>query len=308
MKKTFLLLPVLALALTACDLLDMPKKMDGMKETTDGMSTKMSETNESIRLQKVAIALEMINKPENQENLTPVPTGLLPGGKLFAESATTKEIIDYTYLILKQIAEVMPSKGLDADMAPIALTDAELAGVRQQKLAQLYSLMIIASYAQDDKVNAIINQVILGNDVRQKTGLEFLAMRAYFIRDVLLKVSMKVDKDAPETLDNSGAMNEALSWLVKLDQVSKLKLSAGLPIQYKVKAAQNLFEIEEVHNDETRKLTAQMWVSALGKAEEGVKVYNTSMAGEDTAAEVSKQNQAIATMKSYVDTWQALLH
>jgi hypothetical protein len=308
MKKSILLFPVFALTLTACDLLDMPKKMDAMGDTTRGMSDKMSETNESIRLQKVAIALNMLNEPENQENLTPVPTGLLPGGKLFAESATVKEIVDYTYLILKQLEEVVPTKGLDADFNPIQLTEAELAKVRQQKLAQLYSIMIIASYAQDQKITAVIDQVINGNEVRQKTGLALLAMRAFFIREVLLKASLKIDKTASETLDNSGAMNEAITWLKQLDQISRLNLR--LPIQVKVKEKTlNLIEFEEVHNEEARKATAQMWVVALGKAEDGVKSYNTNVAGgQDDRAEVSKQNQAISTMKSYVDSWASALH
>ncbi|MGZ5278312.1 MAG: hypothetical protein ACXWC9_00100 [Pseudobdellovibrionaceae bacterium] len=305
--KKLILLPILALVLSACDALDAPKNMVSMKETTEGMSEKMSQTNESIRLQKVAVALEMINDSKNQENLLPVPTGLLPGGKLFAETASTKEIIDYTYLILKQLEEVVPTKGLDKDGAPIALTEAELATVRQQKLAQLYGLMIIATYAQDAKVSAVIDQYIKGNDVRQKTGLALLAMRAYFIREVMLKASMKVDAGTAETLDNSGSMTEAINWLVKLDQVSKLKLK--LPIAVKVQEkTQNLITFEELHDDDIRKETAKMWVMALSKAEEGVKSYNTNVTNpqEDTE-ELSKQNQAIVTMKTYVDSWSALL-
>jgi len=326
--KKLILLPVFALVLSACDALDAPKNMVSMKETTEQMSEKMSVTNEAIRMQKLSHALEMLNDPKNQAKWFPVPTKLIPGGKIFAETATTKEILDYTYLMLKDLEEVLPVKGITKapDLTAeeitemekqsdqvimgeiVPLTDAELEVIRTEKWANLYSLMIIASYAQDEKISEIINSYIKGNDVRQKTGLALLALRAYFIREVLLKVSMKVDNGTAETLDNSGSMNEAIKWLVKLDQVSKLQLG-GYPIEVSVEEkTQKLIYFKSFHNEAAKKATAQMWVLALGKAEAGVKVYNTKVTDAQVDAnEVAKQNQAMATMKSYIDSWSTAL-
>lgn len=321
--KKLVLLPVIALALTACDALDAPKNMVEMKQTTHEMSEKMSTMTEAVRLQKVSIAIEKMNEPRNRAALFPVPTRLLPWGKLFAESATTKEIVDFVYVNLKEIEEVLETTGMTkaADLTeedykqsefvaigePSALSEDELKMIRQDKWATLYSLMIISSYIPDEKINEIIGSYIRGNDVRQKTGLAILAMRAYFIREILLKQSLKVDAGTAETLDNSGAMNEAISWLVKLDQVSKLKLK--LPIEVKVQEkSQKLLYFRSLHDDSARKATAEMWVRALSEAEEGTQAYATNVidAQQDTE-EIAKQKQAMATMKSYIASWKAVL-
>lgn len=299
-------LTVLALATTACELPDVVG-MNSMPKTTQGMSDKMTVTNEAIRKQKLLLAVQQLNDPKNQKDIFPVPTGLIPAGTLFAETATPEELIKYTYNELKKIEENDAVIGIEEDGSPTPLDAKEKAISRKEKYATLYSVMIIAAFAPDSAIEEIVRHDINGNSRFQKTALEFLALRAAFLRDILLAKSLGIESSSPDLLDNSGKMEEALKYLLKLDQVSKMDLN--YVIQVKINNKMGLLSFEEVQDQAGRKATAAMWKLAVEKAKAGNKAYALSVKKytEGVPAEQQKQMNAIDAMQSYAQSWETYL-
>jgi len=304
-KTMILLLPIASLLLSACEGPDI-KGLNSMPERTGEMSTKMDTTNEAIRKQKLLLAVEQLNDPNNQKNIFPVPTGLMPAGKVFAETATPEELVEYTYNELKKIEENDPAYGMEEDGSPSPLSPQEKAVSRRDKFATLYALMIIAGFAQDEKVDQIIQHDINGNSRFQETGLEFLALRAFFLREILLKLSLKVDTSASETLETSGKMKEALKYLLKLDKISKLNLKQT--IQVKVEHKGGLMSFEEVQDNAGRKATAAIWQVAVDKAQAGAKLFqSTATTTTWDQSEAAAQEQTIEKIQAYADSWKVVL-
>jgi hypothetical protein len=335
MKKMMLIVaPVMAMALTACDLLDAPSNltkmkatteemkdttkemkdnMENMKSTTQEMSDKMGTTNAAIHKQTLVAALDQMDKAENQAFTYPIPTGIMAAAKVFAEEIHPDELIEFMYIRLRELEEVDPVSGLDKDGYPIDPTPEQANQIRLQKKARLASLQAVAAFAQDEKVDAIIQNDIKGHGRYEETGYNFLALRASFLRDIMLRVSLKLDKEfTDENLTNSGMMNEAIKYLVKLDKISKLSFADKIQVDIKDDANPDFIKFTEKQDLEGRKRTAQLWQDALDKAQAGTQSYSQlnkdiSQQDVDYKAEVSAQQKAMAIMQSYIDSWKPLI-
>lgn len=308
-KNLILCAPVLAFVLSACEMPDIAG-LNGMSKTTAAMSDKMSETNEAIRLQKMGIALDNLEKPQNQARISPIPSGLMAWAKIFAEAATPDELMEFTYLSLKAIEEVNPATGLDQDGVPPNYTDADKLRVRLEKTASLSGLMAITCFVQDGKVEAIIAQNYPRGRYAE-TAMNFLALRAAFIRDTILAQSLNIRADSPKVLTNSGMMTEALKYLYKLERISRASFADE--IQVKVQEKQyNLMSFEEKQDAAGLKATADMWNMALQKANSGIGAFHKKSWTADEKAndqifneEVVAQNAVANTMLNYVNAWKA---
>lgn len=310
MKSFYTLLLISVSFLTACEAPDI-KGLNGMSKTTNEMNEGMKETNEAIRMQKLGLALEGLNKFENQQLILPLPTGLMAFGKLFGESATATEIVELTYTWTREIEEILPIQSLDKEDNMNEPTEADLNKIRLQKKARLYSLMVIAGFAQEEKVTEIINNEILGYGRYQESALNFLALRAYFFREVMLKTSLKVDSGSDGTLDTSGKMLKALEFLTKLDRISKLPFADA--VHFKISEKYFSLVNEEERQDEAgRQKTADMWQLALEKAEAGMAQYKIHLQDrrlsiETTAnsAEVNRQKTAVEEIRKQAQSWKS---
>ncbi len=312
MKKSFLIASLATLVLTACEMPDIAG-LNSMPEKTGEMSKKMDQTNDSVRMQKMAIALDQLEKPENQARISPVPTGLLAWAKVFAEAAKPSELAEFFYVSIKGLEEVNPATGLDKDGMPIDYTDADKARVRLQKMASLSGLMAIAAFAQQEKIDEIIATEIKGNGRFQEASLAMLALRASFLRDTLLAQSLNVRTDSAKVLTNSGMMNEALKYLYQLDQISRLPFHDDIYVKIEEKGY-GLISFEERQDLAGQKATAEIWKLALKKSLSGISSYKKSNWTDNQATneqmynvEISKQTAAANKMQSYVDSWAQLL-
>lgn len=303
MKRILILVPVLCVALTACELPDT----EGLNKTpqiTAGLSDKMTEVE---RLTKLKAGKDDLENSDNYYDLSPIPEKLMAGGKLFGENATNAEIVDYVYLKLNALREVMPTKGLDEKGEPLPYTKEEIATIRVHKMGVLYALMTISTYMQDSKVTEMVNTYIYGNHNRRSTALAILALRAFFIREIYVKESLKIDSGKPEVLETSGAMSAGIEWMNKVDAVSSLDFSAKrLEIKVSVvdKTGNNLINFEEVHNEESRRLTKKMWETALDKAKAGMQQFSSFGTGSEADAnELAAQQAYINAIDAKVQVW-----
>lgn len=336
----------LVFMLSACgkinDLMDMPGKMDKLIEKMDTTNDKINGTNvnmqgtiDALHKQVLLTALQELDKPANKENIFPIPTGLMPAGKAFAEEATGEEIMELLYSKMREIEEVNPLKGMDHDGAPLSLTQEQLQVLRADKLAKLYSLMIIATFAPDesdvaedirnqvvkprhDVVSEIINSQINENGRYYDTAMAFFALRGYFLREVMLKLSLKVDASSAETLHTTGMMSDALKYLIKLDQISKVSFATKWPLrpeQIKVHLHEkefNLLVFDEVQDLGTQRATAQIWQIALNKALAGMTDFGQQFSVSQKQspiylAQVQKQSSIANSMQAYINSWKLIL-
>lgn len=329
------------------NMFDMPDKMDKLTEKIDTTNGAVEKTNDKMKSMQSALhkqvlltAIQEASKPGNMEMIFPIPTGLMPSGKAFAESANAQEIMDFVYITMREIEEVNPLKGIDKDGNPLPLTDADLDYLRANKLAKLYALMVIAGFTpdqydraadlkksqenksaevevRDDTLSQIIDEQINQNGRHYDTAMAFMALRGYFLREVLLKLSLKVDPSAAETLHTKGLMEDALKYLVKLDQVSKASFETVLPVrpaQFQVHLHEkqyNLLVFDEVQDVATQKETAKTWSVALKKAQSGMNDFANQMSENSKQTEayaklVRDETAIVNTMQSYVDSWKQI--
>ncbi len=314
MKKMMILVPVMTLALTACEMPDIAG-LNSMPQKTSEMSEKMDKTNEGIHKQTLAGALTQMDSADNQAFTYPVPTGIMAGAEVFAEEARPDELMKFMHLRLSELREVDPIFGMDKDGYGIDPTPEQMAIVLLKKNARLAGLEAVAAFTQDAKVDSIIQTEIQSHGEFEDTAYEFLALRAYFLRDILLKMDLKLDAEfKDENLGNSGKMKSAIKYLTKLDKISKLKLRKVIQVDIKDEANPQFKEFNEIQNDESRKKTAEMWQLALDKSKAGMQSFKTTSADTTTPqdpagdqTELNAQVDAMATMQTYVDSWKALL-
>jgi hypothetical protein len=316
MKKMMILVPAMTLALTACEMPDIAG-LNSMPQKTSEMSEKMDKTNEGIHKQTLAGALTQMDSADNQAFTYPIPTGIMAGAEIFAEEARPDELMKFMHLRLSELREVEPTFGMDKDGYAVDPTPEQAAIIRLKKNARLAGLQAVAAFTQDAKVDLIIQSEIQNHGEFEDTAYEFLALRAYFLRDILLKMDLKLDADSAfkdMNLDNSGKMKSAIKYLTKLDKISKLKLRNLIQVDIKDEANPDFIKFSEIQNDEGRKKTAEMWQLALDKSKAGMQTFKTT--SEDTTkpqdpagdqAELNAQAAAMATMQTYIDSWKALL-
>jgi hypothetical protein len=291
----FIILPlVMSLFLTACELPDI-EGLNSMSKITGSMNDKLGDTKEKLHQQTLLLALTELNKRENQENIYPVATGLMPAGKAFAEEATVHELIELTNLEIKKLEENTMVTGF-GKQGPLPLNEQEQNYSNLRKYATLSSLQVIAGFAQEEKVDEIIQCVIDGSDENVEACTAFLALRTFFLREVLLKLSLKIDASSAKTLNSSGKMNAAIKYLKKLEKITNLAMTYP-SIRLAIKGEAEFIGFDEdvkAHSSET----FELWNLALEKAYAGMKVYEQS--GPSRAAELAAQQQAIQEMQQRI--------
>lgn len=310
--KTKLFLSAITLTLIACEAPDIPAMNKGMKSMptkTAELAEDMKKMKQATHLLTLSTALEGLNKYENHQLLAPLPTGFMAFAKVFAEEATPFELMDITHVWLNEIEKIMPTRGLGTDGGPIAVGQEDLEKARLLKTARLYSAILVAGFAQDDKVDQVIQEQIYSQGRFQKRALEFLALRAFFFREIILKVSMGIDSSSADTLNNSGMMNEAITYLLKLEKISRLPFADAVRVKLSEKT-HNLLEFEEAQDAEGRAQTAGMWKMALEKAVAGSSQFqnvsytpNPTVNNQAYEAEKARQVLLMQTLKAHSDAW-----
>ncbi|MFM6928314.1 MAG: hypothetical protein ACKOX6_07610 [Bdellovibrio sp.] len=224
---------ILCCGLTACDVEDaikgtkeVPAKIDATNGNMNRMLDEMKKTTAGVHDQSLLIPMENLIKEENHDSLAPVPFKLMPFGKKFAEAATAAELMDLTYLWLKEVDESMPAKAIDeATGEELSYTKREIAHINNEKIARLTALQVIAGFTPQQIVNEIVAKNIVGASDQgsrrfEQTAYAFLMLRVMFIRDVLLQESLLASP-----LDNVGKVEEAIKYAVQIDSIARYRFA-----------------------------------------------------------------------------------
>lgn len=215
--KTILSLVVLmavGFLFTSCDkmndLVDTPKKMDGMSNKMDGMNANMKDL---ARQEKVKAAVEQLTDEKNYKKLAPIPTDLIPWGKIAAENMLTdKELVPFFYIKMKDISTLRYDDnnpgGSYAD--PAAMT------FEMNKVGLFNALATVAGFMPEEKVTEVI-QRLENSEEYSKTALEILALRSFFIQNILMAEKYKED-----AMIDMGSIEEAIKYNLALERINNL--------------------------------------------------------------------------------------
>ncbi|WP_413943819.1 hypothetical protein [Bdellovibrio sp. HCB-162] len=282
---------ILLLSLAACDLqeaLDGTKKVPGKMDETNAnmrkMLDEMKTTNKGVHDQSLLIPLENLIKEENQDTLAPVPFKLMPYGKKFAEAASAEELIDLTYLWLKEVDEALPNKDIDeATGEEVPYTKKQIQRINTQKLAKLTALQVIAGFTPQEVVQEIIHRNIIGEKLEggrrfEETAYSFLMLRTMFIRDVLLKESI-----LSTSIDNVGKLEEAMKYIKKVDSIARLRFADK--IQFKSHGlidfeGRQLPEDQQPQEKLNQDVAFNLWTSIYEKAQSQMRMDERSVGAD----------------------------
>ncbi|MBY0384692.1 hypothetical protein K2X05_05995 [bacterium] len=215
--KNYLLLISISGLLMACGIDDAVKSVNEMPDKMQNMQNEMNKTNESIRLQKVAIAKENLDDPKNAEVLMPIPVGIMGYAKLFAENANLEEITGQIYLYLKEVNEGIYPKLVDETGAEIEYTAQDMANINQSKLHKYTAAQAICGLLPQSVVESLVKEYIYKENRYQKTVFNILMMRYQFLRDVMLNNSI-----LSETTEDVGTLEKAYEYANQMDLIAKL--------------------------------------------------------------------------------------
>ncbi len=285
--------------------LDMPEKMDQTNAKMDATFEQIKKTNNAVHLQALMIALDKIDDVENFDKMFPVPMTVLPFAQTFAEEATAKELVELAYVWIKHISQVAPLEDLD---------DAGKIKLFKEKRVYLSGLAAISGFIPDKVVEEIVKHDIDGLSRFEKTALQLLALRAWFIRDAMLKESI-----LSETIPNADTLAEAIKYMDKIDYILRLDRVNDVAIRVRAAGVPSDFTegkplIDEEMTPEKLKEYAGYWTVIQKKAQDGLAEVKPRSTKGDAAKSQEKFQQeqsafsaALAKVQQKIDEWAAKL-
>jgi len=312
MKKVLCIVTA-CLSLSACglkDMIDMPNKMDKSNQNMEEMAKKMDETNRKMEImvggieaQKQLIPFEAMLKTENIKTLSPIPSRLMPYGEKLAEAIPADDMVKLAYLWLKEVDEVFPAHKLDANGDEIPYTTEEIAKINQDKLAHVVGLQIVAGFLPQAVVQEMIEKQVYLSGRYEDTVYAILMLRTQFIRDILLDASLLT---AP--LNNGGKVAQAVEYNRAIDYIAKLKFSNRIGLKTRGFIPADISPVESfdsriaLKNWERIQRSAERDCDLVGRGVEE-KSGNLVRDQELHQAQLNIYNQALAEIKSYIDSW-----
>lgn len=309
MKSSIILSSLLALTvvLSGCDAIDAMKATKDMKSATNAMNEKMdatnkgiSETNDSVRMQKMVLALNDMLDSKNTQDLEPVALGMVAGAEEFGKAATNEQTIKYVYKLLLEIKDVRPNEDLkDANGKYPADIVAAYDHTKMIKLSQIFT---IAGFYPQDKVEQLIEDQIYGGGRYQRTTYIFLMARVQFLGTYLQETLFA------EPMDTVKAMEDLITRLGAIDSILKA------PFKEKVKMNIDTFieraPITAALYDEEGKMedswnAPKLWKKVMKRFDQDLKDGNIVMGSRANSSAVKNQISDLkATVQNYIDSWK----
>lgn len=306
--KHWKILIALSFALVGCQAIDavdattqMPGKMGAMLAKMDETNAGINKTNDAVHDQAVVLPFEALLDPKYSTKLMPVPTGMMPFGKKLAERAYPDEIIEITYLWLKEIDEVYPEKAVNDKGDELPYTKEQVAQINHEKLARFMALQVIAGFTRQETVEQIVRDQIWSNGRHKKTAYKFLMLRAQFVRDILLDASLLASP-----LSEVGEIDQAITYASQLDYIAKLPFVDSVAVRTKgfLAPMDNMSELLD------KKIAVKKWNKIDSAFDLDLKVGKQVVSGDPQKDEqLYRDSLARAAslrdrVKGYISSWK----
>jgi len=285
--KNILLIAALSMSAFSCELLDavksvnsMPKQMNGMNENMTDMKDKMGELEMSRDLDNV----------ENYSVISPVPYKLLAPATKFGEFAPAMDLIKWFYTRRQTVEgssfrDNVEDGGTLNGQPTLAAFNYEMMKIRYAN-----ALAAVAGLAPQGKTEELVAVLENGNEYSGSV-VEFLAMRYYFLTNVLLE-----NKYKDTVLKDIGELEQAVVYLKSAEFI------ATRPYVDQLVVTTTSFEIYPEYNEALtygvdKTLISKYW-NKLNKAFEKNLKIGSYAANEDQKA---AQRQRMLSVKSEID-------
>ena len=302
MKSTILFLIATSLLTTGCNAIKaldstantMPNTMSSMNAKMDQTNKGIQSTNESVRLQKLILAKDDMLKPENTRDLEPVALGMIAGAKKFGEAATSEELIEFTYVLLKEIREQKPADEPTNDVK---------AAYDHDKMIKLSQILTIAGFTPEEKIDQIIDEQIYGSGLYIDEAYAFLMARSMFLGtylgESLLANPIKTIRKMDETIIRLGSIDKIL----KLPFKDKIRMDV---VGFIVREPINVSLFDEAGNISDDSWNApKMWKKVMRAFDRDLKDGNpVSTTEAKKNASQAKIDQMKSQVQSYLDSWK----
>ncbi len=292
--KTLLAKMMDALNQTNGNMQDMKEQLEAtraimqvMQEEMSNMNGELAKTNLAIHTQILVDALKEMLTPANSTYLSP-PTGMMPAGQKFADEATADEVVQLTYVYLKDINEVQPD---DSQRVNGHFPDTLVTQMDHDKLVKLTALEVIAGFASQDVIADMATRQVSQGGRYDQAAKATLMLRASFIGDLLIGSDLFANK-----LDDLGKVDEAISRVSNLDWMARLSYVG----QIGVKTTGMLKPDDNVEIKFDPRVTVSMWdrlQSALTNELDPAKLAGVP----DAQAKVDAYK---AKVKAFQDSWK----
>jgi hypothetical protein len=281
MRLAFSALAFLSFALlnSGCDLTQgMAGKMDQTNAQLDNTSAKMDQTNNTLGVVAAATHKQIMSgglddmvTDENTKTLVPVPFGMLPGGKTFAEEAHEDDLVDWFYTQYKDLTEGTADDNqrvsvyvfvpkMDAtghEVLQAQYSSRILAGhpymvpqtswefpssyvdsFNRQKDIILNEMQVVAYFIPQPMIEQIVADQIEAGGLRQQTAFLILNLRDNFSRSAGLQNGLYTDvskKDLDQIQEGIRIVNmiDYIAHLPYVDQLSSNKIRGYIDLSAK---------------------------------------------------------------------------
>jgi hypothetical protein len=191
----------------------IPAKMESLSQNT----------SELKRIETVKTAIQELNDPKNYKKLSPVPVDILAWAKKAAENMLVDdELIPYIYTKISDIESIRYD---DNNLGkPYDMNDPACVQFEMNKVGVFNAIAAISAFLPEDKVDRLVER-LQNSDEYSPTVLNILALRAYFINNVLMNEKYKQNK-----LVDLGSVEAAISYNQKLERVLRLSFVADVKV------------------------------------------------------------------------------
>jgi hypothetical protein len=210
---------LIALSLFSCGKLEsvldkaesIPGKMDGLN----------ANTKELERKEVVKTAVQELNDTKNYKKLSPIPTDIIPWAKKAAEHMlVTEELVPYVYIKMKDI-NVLRFDDNNLGEA-YELSNPKALEFEMNKLGLFNVLAAISGFLPEEKVDQLVS-ILNNSEEYSETVIQILALRAYFINNVLMK-----EKYNEAALVNMGAIEAAIKYNKSVERIVRLPYASEI--------------------------------------------------------------------------------
>jgi len=217
-------LGVLFLFLFSCGKID--KFYEATTETIPVKMNELAKANAELkRIEIVRTAVLELNDSKNYKKLTPVPVDLLAWAKKAAENMLVDdELVPYIYT---KISDIETMRYDDNNMGkPYDKNDPACVQFEMNKVGVFNAMAALSAFLPEEKVDRLV-QRLQNSDEYSTTVLNILALRAFFINNILMNEKYKQTK-----LVDLGSVEAAISYNKKLERILRLQFVADIKIEF----------------------------------------------------------------------------
>lgn len=293
MKLKSILVLTLSGALFGCGLGKMSKNSDELLDLSRQSSGKLDISVAAIIEAKKFTSYKEMLEDKNTEVLEPIPYRMIIPGKKLAAIITGEELAQLVYIQLREI------NGYQCEN----VKDETQKEAMHDKLARLYSLMIIAAFAPQATIQDMVEKQIYGATMFQKGALDALALRYTFLSEVMMDQSLMAD----DGFGNVGQFEEAVKTNMGLDYIVSLPVQKLMKVKVlgfcKADTGEDYTRHNRVITVDTTKVPAY-WTDIHNKAVASQQVTTSSIDTKLPNGDyMAKYTKAMELTKMYLAKW-----